>query len=139
MSTLNLGDSLILDTDYSESEVKTGATWIDGKPIYRFCIITEANTKVGGTDLNIIYDATARNIDTFINAEGFMVRATSSSSKYIYPLYSSMSNSAGNGILYSIVPFYRTDTNEFTVRISGNLNIDFDGGKFFIYYTKTTD
>ena len=34
MSTLNLGDSLILDTDYSESEVKTGATWIDGKPIY---------------------------------------------------------------------------------------------------------
>ena len=35
MSRLNLGDSLILDTDYSESEVKTGATWIDGKPIYR--------------------------------------------------------------------------------------------------------
>ena len=35
MSKLNLGDSLILDTDYSTSEVKTGATWIDGKPIYR--------------------------------------------------------------------------------------------------------
>lgn len=34
MSTLNLGTSLILDTDYSTSEKKTGATWIDGKPIY---------------------------------------------------------------------------------------------------------
>ncbi len=35
MSKLNLGTSLILDTDYSTSEVKTGATWINGKPIYR--------------------------------------------------------------------------------------------------------
>lgn len=35
MSTLNLGNSLILDTDYSTSEVKTGATWTNGKPIYR--------------------------------------------------------------------------------------------------------
>ena len=35
MSRLNLGNSLILDSDYSTEEVKTGATWTDGKPIYR--------------------------------------------------------------------------------------------------------
>lgn len=43
MSTLNLGDSLILDSDYSTSEVKTGATWIDGKPIYRKVIEQTVN------------------------------------------------------------------------------------------------
>lgn len=35
MSRLNIGADLLLDTDYSTSEVKTGATWTDGKPIYR--------------------------------------------------------------------------------------------------------
>lgn len=49
MSKLNLGTSLILDTDYalSANDVKTGATWTDGKPIYRRVVDTTV-TPTGG-------------------------------------------------------------------------------------------
>ena len=34
MSKQYINGQLMFDTDYSTSEVKTGATWIDGRPVY---------------------------------------------------------------------------------------------------------
>lgn len=61
MSRLNLGDSLILDTDYSTSEVKTGATWIDGKPLYRKVIHVTTQSSAGGAFTNITDVFNAKN------------------------------------------------------------------------------
>lgn len=69
MSKLNLGDSLILDTDYSTSEVKTGATWIDGKPIYRK-VFTWTTSSTSGQ--NTIQDLPA-NVAEVVNMYGFIL------------------------------------------------------------------
>lgn len=89
MSRLNLGDSFILDTDYSESEVKTGATWIDGKPIYRKTI-PATEPSVSNTTSTTAHNIS--NIDWIIKFEGtvptsaglfFPVNMPASSSQYL--------------------------------------------------------
>lgn len=51
MSNLNLGDTNIFNNNYSKTEVKTGATWIDGKPVYRKVVeFTTPTTAGAGTN-----------------------------------------------------------------------------------------
>ena len=63
MSTLNLGkDNLILDSDYSTEKKPTGATWIDGKPIYRKVVQFTLINSTGWT----YYNHNISNIDEII-------------------------------------------------------------------------
>lgn len=52
--------------DYSTTEVNTGKTWIDGKPIYR--IVVDTNTP--STESGVIYDYTSLNVGVFTKIEG---------------------------------------------------------------------
>lgn len=120
MSTLNLGDSLISDTDYSTSEKKTGATWINGKPIYSKyvdCIFASSANADGDTAHNI------SNIETVVRVEAF----TPSGFRVPMPFATNLVY----GMLYVSNTVVRLQTNA-----SGYLNTHLN---VVIFYTKTTD
>lgn len=76
MSTLNLGDSLILDTDYSTTETKTGATWINGKPIYRKVYVRTLTSTFPTSDQFIITNADLPPIGILVNLKGMLEYGT---------------------------------------------------------------
>ena len=53
MSKQYINGQLMFDTDYSTSEVKTGATWINGKPLYRKVVSITTQSSAGGAFTNI--------------------------------------------------------------------------------------
>lgn len=57
MSNLTLGSSFILNSDYSTTETKTGARWIDGKPIYRKVFTDVTSSTAGGNYYQVIPQA----------------------------------------------------------------------------------
>ena len=122
MSQLNLGDSLILDTDYSTSEVKTGATWIDGKPIYT---LTKQCNYASAINTDKTYAHGIAHIDQIIKIEGY----TTDNTPNFYNV-----NFAANGS-YAIA---------YATRASIGVNTSYSGllnraAYVTIYYTKTTD
>lgn len=74
MSQLNLGQELIIDSDYSTTEKKTGATWIDGKPIYRRVI---SGTTPSTSDYTQILSLSG--IAFVISSEGYVFDGSSTS------------------------------------------------------------
>ena len=122
MSRLNLGDSLILDTDYSTSEVKTGATWIDGKPIYRK-VFTGTSPSANGYFTS---NTGITNGDTCINVYGVI------KGDYWLPIpYTDSSNTCGVVLNPTL-----TVLNYYFNIIAGYMNKPM---YTIIYYTKTTD
>lgn len=71
MSTLNIGGQLIENTDYSTGEVKTGARWIDGKPIYRRVFQGTLTTYNDQTNRRSFGGTFLTNVDSVIQAYGF--------------------------------------------------------------------
>lgn len=60
-------------TNYAEGEVKTGGTWIDGKPIYRTIIILKSvSIPAGGTFT--LANCSNLNIDTLVDMRNMMMR-----------------------------------------------------------------
>jgi hypothetical protein len=124
MSQLNLGGSLILDTDYSTSEVKTGATWIDGKPIYMQTFTGTASS----TAYTFIDDfAIISNIDTLVDIRGFVgghpinaMRPASNST--VAAQYTTWVTKGSNGLAY----------------VLGN-SVAGSSYRITAWYTKTTD
>ena len=111
---------------YSTSEVKTGDTWIDGKPIYRK-VIVETTVNTGSNVLNL-----DSSIDTMTNYTVYSYRntsATDATNQYIKD--SSYTDSS-----YHIITIYRAYTKAIEVYIKG-----FVVNKIvaIIEYTKTTD
>lgn len=111
---------------YSTSEVKTGDTWIDGKPIYRK-VIVETTVNTGSNVLTL-----DSSIDTMTNYTVYSYRnisATDASNQYIKDSSYTDSN-------YHIIITYRAYTKAIEVYIKG-----FDVNKIvaIIEYTKTTD
>lgn len=75
--------------DYRTTEVKTGCTWIDGKPIYR-CVI-----EVGAKTASAMYvDVTNLDIETYVDLRGMFYASADYGSGYVYPApYAAMSES----------------------------------------------
>jgi len=71
---------------YSTSEVNTGKTWIDGKPIYRRCADISAITS---SNSNIV-DVSSWNIQNIISLSGFI--KDSYNNINVVPMYDSASN-----------------------------------------------
>ena len=125
MSQLNLGTSLILDSDYSTSEVKTGATWTDGKPIYSKVITGNTASSGGAGGRRSIAHGIA-NIDHIVQIAGFMEAGTGYTQQLNFDLHSAN---------YSVV--FRNGAN--IIQESGTdspLNAPM---WIVLYYTKTTD
>ncbi len=125
MSRLNLGDNLILDTDYSTSEVKTGATWINGKPIYSKVVQCSFSSTSGQTSTN------AHGVAGILEIVKYDAISTTNS-----PVWYKLPYCSGQtGTPYAIATVDRTNIYLGTT-ISGLL-----GRNCYvtIYYTKSTD
>lgn len=59
---------------YSTNEIKTGKTWVDGKPIYRKTLTGNTGSARVNAQYTLLTDA---NIDNITNAEGFCKNLTS--------------------------------------------------------------
>lgn len=107
--------------DYSTSEVNTGKTWIDGKPIYRK--VVDAGSSSGSGFLTVAHNIA--NIDTICEYDAYMY---DSSALYKLPWWNSFSE--GN--------FYKVYVDKTNIQKHCNNNWGFSS-RVIIYYTKTTD
>lgn len=117
-------DEADITGSYSTTETKTGATWIDGKPIYRKCGIYNNGASTGTGTVILDSTLTSSYIDTVISTGG--CGTTSSQSKLPIGGYS--------GDPYRTV--IHPGTNGLTKASSTDAYTDF---KWWIEYTKTTD
>ena len=122
MSKQYINGQLMFDTDYSTSEVKTGATWTDGKPIYsRVVELTSPSTS--GTWGN--YPHGISNIATIVSYSALVYQTVN-----VYP-----------------VPFYIGTSASFNIAMTTSgialLPVGSENTsrpvKVIVYYTKTTD
>lgn len=125
MSTLNLGDSLILDSDYSTTEKKTGATWIDGRPIY-MKVVTITPTQVALQN----YSANIGGVDSAWIVNGWLTDGLIS-----YSCNCNYSN--GSHSIYSDI-VVDSSKNVF-IRIAVTSGFVNKPIKYILEYTKTTD
>ena len=113
-------------TTYSTEEVKTGETWIDGKPIYKKTIqFTTSDTGKHSIEHNI------SNLDTIIEGKGSS--KGSSGTFYIFPMSCAVDNVPAYSISIQDVDktcmYFFRGTNVTGTVIS----------YITLYYTKTTD
>lgn len=105
MSTLNLGkDNLILDSDYSTEEKPTGATWIDGKPIYRKVISTTTPTFTANNIVAKVIDSTftpSNSMIISVKGTAIMGGSQANTIPFCYPYVS-----GGNAYIAQIMDFY---------------------------------
>lgn len=142
MSTLNLGDSLILDSDYSESEVKTGATWIDGKPIYQktFVSSTISPTITNNRIMFGFASGSIPNLENFVKAFGL---ATMNGGVYPNRKYMLPCTLCNTDMSVQVAGGFQLDgtsiTSYFFVNKAFNSSITSVNIVFTVLYTKTTD
>ena len=127
MSTLNLGDSLILNSDIvvNGGEVKTGATW-NGRPVYAQA--WAGNLLTAGGSVKLFYvSTTSLNIREIVNYTQVLTTASGW-------------NRLGT--------WYADSTNLGTLYIASNGNLTAEYGSAYstldsctltLWYTKTTD
>ena len=104
---------------YSTDEVKTGGTWIDGKPIYRKVVLATGLETLQTTVLNTVrnWSIKPNNIDKIIHYE------TQSLQNY-----------------YNNVILYNDSNNQYLQFMSINVSVTVNSGDVLILeYTKTTD
>lgn len=105
---------------YSTQEVKTGGTWIDGKPIYRKCWLSATNW---ANDTTI---GTIQNMGTVVN----IIDVTSFSGGGNYVNYGNDSQ--------SVALTYVTNAGAVVVKRVGGFANNFPS-RVIVEYTKTTD
>lgn len=137
MSKLNLGDSLILDTDYSTSEVKTGATWIDGKPIY-----------------SQVFEFTIPSFTAPLNPTNYLMGTISNKKDTVS--VSAIMNISGTEVNMPYFGFSNWSGSGFPITAGSRIDVNSVGGVYLlllsnwngiigsvvtatVYYTKTTD
>lgn len=107
-------------TNYSTEEVKTGGTWVDGKPIYRKSVYV-AYTASAAMSVAAFPEA-----DVIIDIEG-----------YLYDVYADRSACYPQTFYYSSSNYLTTwVTDENSINIKGTRNLS---GYLTVYYTKTVD
>lgn len=130
MSKLNLGDSLILNSDIvvGGGEVKTGATF-NGKPVYAKTFSTDAFT--GNTNWDsVIPNTNITNISKLVKMYGTLNNANA----FLVPIPGCFGKDAANYFV-----FLRYDMGS-GVRLQGRMN--WSGNihiEITVEYTKTTD
>ena len=120
----NLNDKITNLTTYSTKEVKTGETWINGKPIYRKVISKSITDYTGEITVNL----GTSNINTFVNGKVLIDTADFTAI-----------DTCGSSTAYYIRKWVYRKTNN-TVTITTNVAGSFTGTIYVIVeYTKTTD
>lgn len=120
----NLNDKITNLTTYSTKEVKTGETWINGKPIYRKVISKSITNYTGEITVNL----GTSNINTFVNGKVLIDTADFTAI-----------DTCGSSTAYYIRKWVYRKTNN-TVTITTNVTGSFTGTIYVIVeYTKTTD
>lgn len=135
MSTLNLGkDNLILDSDYSTEEKPTGATWIDGKPIYRKVLTHAGWTTNPSTIDNIVIGAISSNFDKIVHMSG----SAKNVGNYIEIPYIVGTTSGGH--LWTVTVWIPSGTSDVNVQVTcASTGATFTDVQVVVCYTKTTD
>lgn len=122
-TTINLENS-----SYSTSEIKTNATWIDGKPIYKKTISTGALPQNGAVTTT---DITSLSVDTIVDYRGVAWASSLRNFRALPFVGESMNN------------MIRVDVQGgATLRILSTADSDwrnYDNSYVTLWYTKTTD
>lgn len=111
---------------YSTSEVNTGATWIDGKPIYKKTIDFGALKNSSGAS-SVAHGIS--NLDRVIKAEAIAKSSSSSAPQLVIPWATTGSNSAN---IY--IEIYSSN-----ITIGVGENRSSYSAVITLWYTKTTD
>lgn len=112
-------------TNYAAGEVKTGGTWIDGKPIYRSVIEIGAKTAaIQAVDVSDL------NIETYIDLRGMFYAQSEYADGYVFP--APAATAATNYIIQLEAQNRRTIHIATTSRT-------WNSGFLIVEYTKTTD
>lgn len=128
-------DEAPLNTTYSTTEVDTGMTWIDGKPIYRLSVIdTVAKTKVASVILDVDTTLTVP-IDKVVNITGLY----SLDGQSIRSINGTQTNAGGTTVYISTWASYTFSTKVLKLSFDGTSAFTIDYIYVTIYYTKTTD
>ena len=129
MSTLNLGNSLIMNSDIViGQEIKTGGTF-NGKPIYCYTnTLTGTENSAGG--YNVVYGAVINNLKEVLALEGFGISPGWNGSPLPYVYFNSNGTVQKHWELWmassTIAANFKGVGNSITIR-------------YTVYYTKTTD
>ena len=125
-TTIDLGNS-----SYSTSEVKTSATWIDGKPIYKktFVVLIPSS---GNT---VTFQHEINNLGFFVKTEGVAMGSNGTTARFLPDFYINDDNISG---VFGCAIYGGSLS-------SGSVDITYGswyrGGTVYatLYYTKTTD
>ena len=120
----------VTETTYSTSEIDTGKTWIDGKPIYRK-VIKILNIPVSDTKNEQVVSLS--NVDTMVNMNG-IVQGGASLENY----YSNLGVKDITNICYES-SFYFNKSNSQIIVVFPTGNADGTNVTLIAEYTKTTD
>lgn len=121
MSNLSFGNTNIFNSNYSTSETKTGAIWIDGKPIYNR--VVNFTSTAGSYSL----DVSALKIDTLVRSSVFIKNVNGN---YCIGSYLNQSNDQFN---------YYLTTSKASIILRSGADWSYGTGWISIFYTKTTD
>ena len=125
-TTINLENS-----SYSTSEVKTNATWIDGKPIFKKTFVVSIPSS-GNT---VTFQHGINNLGFFVKSEGVAMGSNGTTARFLPDFYIDKDNISG---VFGCAIYGGSLS-------SGSVDITYGswyrGGTVYatIYYTKTTD
>ena len=125
-TTINLENS-----SYSTSEVKTNATWIDGKPIYKKTFVVSIPSS-GNT---VAFQHGINNLGFFVKSEGVAMGSNGTTARFLPDFYIDNDNISG---VFGCAIYGGSLS-------SGSVDITYGswyrGGTVYatLYYTKTTD
>ena len=118
---------------YSTTEVKTGDTWIDGKPIYRKVITAQMATAGGTTTINLAnYGINASNVKRY---EIYANSSTDSVIMTVNPLWTTMTGA----IQCRCLLYYGGGSSELRLVNASGVNLSSYTATVILEYTKATD
>lgn len=119
------------NSSYSTSEVKTSATWIDGKPIYKKTFVVSIPSS-GNT---VAFQHGISNLSFFVKTEGVAIGSNGTTARFLPDFYIDNDNISG---VFGCAIYGGSVS-------SGSVDITYGswyrGGTVYatLYYTKTTD
>ena len=125
-TTINLENS-----SYSTSEVKTNATWIDGKPIYKKTFVVS----IPSTGNTVEFQHGIKNLGFFVKSEGTAIGSNGTTARFLPDFYIADDNISG---VFGCAIYGGSLS-------SGSVDITYGswyrGGTVYatLWYTKTTD
>lgn len=130
VTSTNIDWSTVSDVNYSTNEMKTGGTWIDGKPIYKKTFVVSIPSS--GHITNFQHEI--NNLGFYVKAEGVFVGSNGTTMRFLPDFY--VENDSVNGMFGCAI--YGGPVTGSTIDVT--YGSWYRGGTVYatIYYTKSS-